>query len=104
MTAKKTSSSARYELNENGRFIIENYNESKLFSNFFPGVAGVWGIPMWAFYVNGYDPPSTQQLHNSIKTFCELPLYPILSMPNAQQVGSWYHHSDDWYYRGCVES
>jgi len=41
-----------YQLNENGRFIIENYNHSKPFSNFFPGVAGIWGIPMWAFYVN----------------------------------------------------
>ena len=28
------------------------HNEAKPFSNFFPGIAGVWGIPMWAFYVN----------------------------------------------------
>ncbi len=33
-------------------FIIENYNQSKPFSNFFPGIAGIWGVPMWVFYVN----------------------------------------------------
>ena len=37
---------------KDGSFVIENYNQSKLFSNFFPGVAGIWGIPMWVFYVN----------------------------------------------------
>ena len=43
---------ARYFLNEDGCFVIENYNYSKPFSNFFPGIAGLWGIPMWVFYVN----------------------------------------------------
>ena len=32
--------------------MIENYNHSKPFSNFLPGIAGLWGIPMWVFYVN----------------------------------------------------
>ncbi|MBI5150336.1 MAG: hypothetical protein HZA28_06165 [Candidatus Omnitrophica bacterium] len=41
-----------YSLNDEGRFIIENYNQSKPFSNFFPGIAGTRGIPMWVFYVN----------------------------------------------------
>ncbi|MBU0469752.1 MAG: hypothetical protein KJ736_11925, partial [Candidatus Omnitrophica bacterium] len=39
-------------LNGEGHFIIENYNQSKPFSNFFPGIAGIWGVPMWVFYVN----------------------------------------------------
>jgi hypothetical protein len=39
-------------MNDKGRFVIENYNNSKLFSNFLPGIAGIWGIPMWAFYIN----------------------------------------------------
>ncbi|MFT7538830.1 MAG: hypothetical protein ACI9F2_000981, partial [Lysobacterales bacterium] len=43
---------AKYSLNSNGSFVIENYNQSKPFCNFFPGIAGVWGVPMWAFYVN----------------------------------------------------
>lgn len=41
-----------YYLDEKNRFVIENYNWSKPFSNFFPGIAGKWGIPMWIYYVN----------------------------------------------------
>lgn len=37
---------------ESGDFVITGYNQSKAFSSFFPGVAGVGGIPMWTFYVN----------------------------------------------------
>ncbi|MBC8384345.1 MAG: cellobiose phosphorylase, partial [Candidatus Cloacimonetes bacterium] len=46
------SNKAKYNLNETGEFIITDYNSSKLFSSFFPGVAGKLGIPMWLFYVN----------------------------------------------------
>jgi len=42
----------KYSLKDDGRFIIENYNFSKPFSSFFPGIAGLYGIPMWVFYVN----------------------------------------------------
>ncbi|HPD84948.1 MAG TPA: hypothetical protein PK790_05735 [Candidatus Omnitrophota bacterium] len=42
----------KYSLGSEGEFVIENYNHAKLFTNFFPGIAGVWGIPMWVFYVN----------------------------------------------------
>ncbi len=48
----KTDSSTKYFLNANGHFVIEGYNAAKPFSNFFPGVAGLWGTPMWVFYVN----------------------------------------------------
>ncbi|HAH19837.1 MAG TPA: hypothetical protein DCL49_02915 [Candidatus Omnitrophica bacterium] len=41
-----------YYLNQEGTFVIENYHMAKPFSSFFPGIAGVWGIPLWAFYVN----------------------------------------------------
>ena len=41
-----------YKLEEDGSFVIENYNQAKTFSSFFPGIAGLYGIPMWAFYVN----------------------------------------------------
>jgi hypothetical protein len=42
-----------YYLNaKNKEFIIENYNLAKPFANFFPGIAGKYGIPMWVFYVN----------------------------------------------------
>ena len=42
----------KYSLDEAGRFTVENYNWAKPFSNFFPGIAGTWGIPMWVFYVS----------------------------------------------------
>ncbi len=42
----------KYRLNQTGEFVIADYNSSKLFSSFFPGVAGKDGIPMWLFYVN----------------------------------------------------
>jgi len=46
------SEDRQYHLNEAGEFIIHDYNSSKLFSSFLPGVAGKSGIPMWTFYVN----------------------------------------------------
>ena len=45
-------SKTRFELNNSGEFIIENYNAAKPFSSFFPGIAGKTGIPMWVFFVN----------------------------------------------------
>jgi len=44
--------STRYQLKDNGEYLISDYNSTKLFSSFFPGVAGQNGIPMWLFYVN----------------------------------------------------
>ncbi|MBI5416082.1 MAG: hypothetical protein HZA29_04630 [Candidatus Omnitrophica bacterium] len=41
-----------YSLDQEGNFRIDNYNLAKPFSNFFPGIAGTWGTPMWVFYVN----------------------------------------------------
>jgi len=50
--SKITSKEPKYYLSKEGAFVIENYNFSKPFSNFFPGIAGKYGIPMWTFYVN----------------------------------------------------
>lgn len=41
-----------YELTQEGSFVIKNYNQTNPFSNFLPGIAGTWGVPMWVFYVN----------------------------------------------------
>src|SRR3989344_626283 len=41
-----------YELTPDGRFVIKQYNDKKPFSNFLPGIAGLFGTPMWVFYVN----------------------------------------------------
>lgn len=42
----------KYRLDKGSRFVVENYNWAKPFSNFFHGIGGKWGIPIWAFYVN----------------------------------------------------
>lgn len=41
-----------YSLLPDGSFVIKNYNQTPPFSNFLPGIAGPWGVPMWVFYVN----------------------------------------------------
>ena len=48
----KNSVKPKYSFDPQGVFQVENYNHSKPFSNFFPGIAGLWGTPMWVFYVN----------------------------------------------------
>ena len=35
-----------------GRFILEDYDARPPFSDFLPGLAGIYGIPMYAFFVN----------------------------------------------------
>lgn len=52
MKIKPKPTKVKYHLNKSGEFVIENYNYSKPFANFFPGIAGKYGIPMWVFYVN----------------------------------------------------
>lgn len=48
----KQDNKPEYKLNENDQFVIENYNQAKAFSSFYPGIAGKNGIPLWLFYVN----------------------------------------------------
>jgi hypothetical protein len=42
----------QYLLQDDGSFVIRDYHQASPFANFFPGVAGIWGIPMWVFTVN----------------------------------------------------
>ncbi len=41
-----------YSLTADGAFIIDDYHRAKPFSSFLPGVAGLWGVPMWLYFVN----------------------------------------------------
>ncbi len=41
-----------YAFDDKGRFEIQNYNWSKPFSSFLPGIAGIWGVPAWCYFVN----------------------------------------------------
>jgi hypothetical protein len=47
-----TKQQVRYYFDSDYRFVVENYNWAKAFSNFLPGIAGKWGIPMWVYYVS----------------------------------------------------
>ncbi len=42
----------KYFFDNLDRFVIEDYNNTKPFSSFLPGIAGLKGIPLWVFYVN----------------------------------------------------
>lgn len=33
-------------------FVIDDYARLRPFASFLPGIAGLWGVPLWAFYVN----------------------------------------------------
>src|ERR1039457_3300091 len=60
-----------YYLNDDGAFAIEDYQHSKLFSDFFPGVSGLHGIPMWAFYVNRGQAVSSFGIESKDKAILE---------------------------------
>ncbi|MBU0672020.1 MAG: hypothetical protein KJ732_03215 [Candidatus Margulisbacteria bacterium] len=42
----------KYYISKADEFVIENYNSAPTFASFFPGIAGVFGCPMWVFYAN----------------------------------------------------
>ena len=69
---KEPLKNPKYYLNKNGDFVISNYNFSKPFANFFPGISGKYGIPLWVFYVNrnqGIISFGTQNKDHSILEF-----------------------------------
>lgn len=44
--------SPRYQIASDGAFVVRDYHRARPFSSFLPGVAGLWGIPLWCYYVN----------------------------------------------------
>ncbi len=42
---------ATYRLGKD-EFVIDDYANTRAFASFLPGIAGLWGIPMWVFYAN----------------------------------------------------
>ena len=60
-----------YYLNEDGAFVIEDYQHAKLFSDFFPGVSGLYGIPMWVFFVNRGQAVSSFGIESKDKAILE---------------------------------
>lgn len=55
-----------------GRYVMRDYDTLKPMSNFLNGLGGVWGIPMWAFYVNrgqGISSFGKQNKDNAVMKF-----------------------------------
>ena len=52
-TEEPTAGGRRHALlDSRGRFIMRNFDSVKPMSSFLAGIGGMWGLPMWAFYVN----------------------------------------------------
>jgi hypothetical protein len=49
---------------ESGRFIMRHFDRMRPMSSFLPGVAGLWGLPMWVFYVNRGQAVATFGIEN----------------------------------------
>ncbi|MCA0985156.1 cellobiose phosphorylase [Halobacillus yeomjeoni] len=61
-----------YTFNDDKYFVIEDFDQAKTFSSFLPGLAGLYGVPMWAFYVNrgqGMVSFGVQDKNNAITEF-----------------------------------
>ena len=52
MTTDVFASEKKALFDEQGRYILSDFQHKKPFSSFLPGIAGLQGIPMWVFYVN----------------------------------------------------
>lgn len=60
-----------YSINQDGGFVIENYNRSKPFASFLPAIAGLNGKPMWLYYVNRGQCVSTFGVNNKNNSIME---------------------------------
>ena len=52
-------------------YVIENYDKLPAFSSFLPGLAGVKGIPLWAFYTNRGQGINSFGIHNKNNAIVE---------------------------------
>ena len=60
------------DFDSHGRYILHDFDINKPVSNFLSGLGGIWGIPMWAFYVNrgqGITSFGVQNKDNAILKF-----------------------------------
>ncbi|WP_461206655.1 hypothetical protein [Clostridium sp. DL1XJH146] len=61
-------------IDEQGFYVIENYDKKQPFASFLAGIAGVEGIPMWSFYVNRGQGISSFGIEN--KNNCIMEFFP----------------------------
>ncbi len=59
-------------MTNDGSFVVNGFNRATPFSSFLPGIDGVWGLPLWAYYVNrgqGIATFGTQDKDHAIMPF-----------------------------------
>jgi hypothetical protein len=49
---------------ETSSFVVEGYNWARPFSNFLPGIAGKWGVPLWVYWVSRAQAVSSVGVRN----------------------------------------
>jgi len=62
---------AKYYIAQTGEFVIEDYNQAPSFASFFPGIAGIYGSPMWVFYANRGQCITSAGVHNKDSAILE---------------------------------
>ncbi len=49
---KERAAMSEFICDEEGRYVINDYHAKPPLASFLPGIAGLKGIPLWAFYVS----------------------------------------------------
>ena len=90
-------------------FVIDNYNEARPFSSFLPGIAGLFGKPMWVFYTNRGQCVSSFGVRNkngamlefypANKAYAMTPLFGFRTFLRFKKGGRWH-----FYEPFCVDS
>lgn len=71
---------------DKNRFIIEDYNRQTTFASFLPGISGVYGTPIWSFYVNRGQAITSFGAENKDHSIMEFfPAHPAYQ--NTKQMG-----------------
>ena len=61
----------KYSISKNDEFVIENYDQVPTFASFFPGIAGIFGCPMWVFYTNRGQAIASAGAHDKDRAIIE---------------------------------
>lgn len=96
---------ARRMFDEIGRYIIDDYDALPTFSSFLPGVAGIYGKPLWSFYVNrgqgiasfgvkSKDYP-IMEYHSANNAYQDTPLLGFRTFYQGHRVGKTFGKSDE---------
>ena len=94
----------RYQVKDNGDFIVENYNWAKPFSNFFPGIAGETGVPMWVYYVNRAQAICSCGFHNKDHAIMEFLSFNKACQVVGQQGFRTFIRMDDQYHEPFIKT